>query len=160
MMIKTNPGSKLSASIPSFLYSMENEKIAVVQHNEAISYLNYLSALSTLGKEKACYDLTGSAQFCHKNIVFTTHSKLKSRILQNSQILSGINFLIIDGVEERSVDCDLFLLLLAEYYRKNKANFKLKIIVSSFTIDQKIEKLFAKVGLRCEHFNDKEKIIR
>lgn len=82
-----------------------------------------------------------------------TDGLLKMRAIFHEEVFDRIDVLMIDEIHERSINIDILLLLLHEYYQDHKR--KLKLILCSATIDPQIGKIMNDAGLKIGTFEPK-----
>ena len=75
-----------------------------------------------------------------------TDGLLKMRAIFHEEVFDNIDVLVIDEIHERSINIDILLLLIYDYYRIEKR--KMKLILCSATIDSKIGGIMKDADLR------------
>ena len=80
------------------------------------------------------------------NLLYMTDGLLKMRAIFHEEVFDKIDVLVIDEIHERSINIDILLLLIHDYYAKKKR--KMKLILCSATIDQKIGSIMEDANLK------------
>ncbi|CAF3369854.1 unnamed protein product, partial [Rotaria sp. Silwood2] len=158
--ITTSTGSGKSSLLPALLIAQGYDKVIVTQPrrlpctmisrrvNETIE----IDANNKLGKI-AGWAVSGEKDNAKANIVYLTDGLLKERLLYNEnfinttlQVKKSMVF-FLDEVHERAVNIDLCLALFARLFTiKPDLKHKIKLIISSATLDNSVPNLFRKIN--------------
>ena len=82
----------------------------------------------------------------NNSLIYMTDGLLKMRAIFHEEVFDNIDVLVIDEIHERSINIDILLLLIYDYYRIEKR--KMKLILCSATIDSKIGGIMKDADLR------------
>jgi len=158
--ITTTTGSGKSTLLPALLVAQGYEKIIVTQPrrlpckmiskrvNDTIE-----TDIDNVSNQLSGWAVSGEKHNQNGKILYLTDGLLKEQLLYDEDFLQNdiqnnkwIVF-FIDEVHERSVNIDLCLALLARLLtRKPDFNSKIKLIISSATLDKSVPKLFRQIS--------------
>ena len=155
--IATSTGSGKSSLLPALLIAEAYEKVLVTQPRRlpctAICDRVNKTMLSHPKEPKlAGWAVSGDERNVNAPILYLTDGLLKERLLHDENFISDqiktdrpIVF-FIDEVHERSVNIDLCLALFARMLtEKPQLKSKIKIIISSATLDSSVPELFRRI---------------
>ncbi|CAF4048838.1 unnamed protein product [Rotaria sp. Silwood2] len=157
--ISTSTGSGKSTLLPALLAAECYDKIIVTQPRRLPCTLicqrvneTMTSVKDPFSEKLAGWAVSGAERNPRAKILYVTNGLLKERLLydenfitHNTQLNKSIIF-FIDEVHERSVNIDPCLALLARMLSINPAlKSKMKIIISSATLDSSVPDLFRKI---------------
>ncbi|CAF3639341.1 unnamed protein product [Rotaria sp. Silwood1] len=157
--ISTSTGSGKSTLLPALLAAEGYDKIIVTQPRRLPCTLicqrvneTMTSVKDPFSEKLAGWAVSGAERNPRAKILYVTDGLLKERLLydenfitHNTQLNKSIIF-FIDEVHERSVNIDHCLALLARMLSINPAlKSKMKIIISSATLDSSVPDLFRKI---------------
>ncbi|CAF2158143.1 unnamed protein product [Rotaria magnacalcarata] len=157
--ITTSTGSGKSTLLPSLLIAEGYDKVIVTQPrrlpcrliskrvNETIQ-----TDTTDISQKLAGWAVSGAKENQNAKILYITDGLLKERLLHDENFITADTrvaksiVLFIDEVHERSVNIDLCLALLARILAiRPNIQSKLKIIVSSATLDSSVPNLFRNI---------------
>jgi HrpA-like RNA helicase len=159
LTISTSTGSGKSSLLPALLIAEGYDKVIVTQPrrlpctslsqrvNETMT-----SDTNSNAEKVAGWAVSGDEENPRSKIVYLTDGLLKERLLYDENFLPiniSVNksiVLFIDEVHERSVNIDLCLALIARTLTlKKQLISKIKIIISSATLDNSVGQLFNQI---------------
>ncbi|CAM4813358.1 unnamed protein product [Rotaria magnacalcarata] len=155
--IATPNGSGKSALLPALLIANGYDKVIVTQPRRLLCTRMCRRVNETLTANRdesklAGWVVDGAEQYVNSHILYLTDSLLKERLLNDEHLITNIInsskpiVFFLDEVHERSVDIDLCLALFARLLtEKPEIRSKLKIIISSATLDPTVPKLFRQI---------------
>ncbi|CAF1052050.1 unnamed protein product [Rotaria sordida] len=165
--IATSTGSGKSSLLPALLAAEGYDKIIVTQPRRLPCTLicNRVNATMTpvtdqFSPQIAGWAVSGAESNQNAKILYLTDGLLKERLLydenfitRDTQLNKSIIF-FLDEVHERSVNIDHCLALLARILKlKPDLQSKMKLIISSATLDASVPKLFHQItNLKCSEF--------
>ncbi|UJR32836.1 hypothetical protein I4U23_020298 [Adineta vaga] len=165
LTIATSTGSGKSSLLPALLIAEGYDKVIVTQPRRlpctAICERVNQTMMTTQGTFRlAGWAVSGDDKDTDAPILYLTDGLLKERLLHDENLVSDkskVNKAIvffIDEVHERSVNIDLCLALIARLLtNKPQLKSKIKIIISSATLDTSVPTLFRKIPqLKFEQF--------
>ncbi|UJR32828.1 hypothetical protein I4U23_020290 [Adineta vaga] len=165
LTIATSTGSGKSSLLPALLIAEGYDKVIVTQPRRlpctAICERVNQTMMTTQGTFRlAGWAVSGDDNHTDAPILYLTDGLLKERLLHDENLVSDkskVNKAIvffIDEVHERSVNIDLCLALIARLLtNKPQLKSKIKIIISSATLDTSVPTLFRKIPqLKFEQF--------
>jgi hypothetical protein len=157
--IATSTGSGKSTLLPALLVAEGYDKIIVTQPrrlpcslvSERVNQTMTIDANSSTEKI-AGWAVSGTERNPNAKILYLTDGLLKERLLYDEHFITTHTRLnksvviFIDEVHERSVNIDLCLALLARLLtNKPELKSKMKVIISSATLDSSVPTLFRKI---------------
>jgi HrpA-like RNA helicase len=157
--ISTSTGSGKSTLLPALLVAEGYDKVIVTQPRRLPCQLickrvneTMLIDVGTSAKKLAGWAVSGTERNPEAKVLYLTDGLLKERLLYDenfittqTQVNKSIVF-FIDEVHERSVNIDLCLAFLARLLStKPELKSKMKIIVSSATLDASVPTLFGNI---------------
>ncbi|CAF1174161.1 unnamed protein product [Adineta ricciae] len=159
--ISTSTGSGKSTLLPALLIAEGYDRVIVTQPRRLPCQLICKRVNQTMGDDSeslknpiAGWAVSGTERHPDAAIVYLTDGLLKERLLYDSNLISTQTKLnksvvfFIDEVHERSVNIDLCLALLARTLTTQpELKTKIKVVVSSATLDASVPRLFSKIGL-------------
>ncbi|CAF3912356.1 unnamed protein product, partial [Rotaria sp. Silwood1] len=156
--VTTSTGSGKSSLLPALLIAEGYEKVIVTQPRRLTceALCDYVNKTMTTNKDG--FDIAGwavTSAHCNANaqILYLTDALLKERLLYDENLIrkqtnnnnKPIVF-FIDEIHERSVNIDLCLALFARLLtEKPNLKSKVKIIISSATLDPSITTVFRQI---------------
>ena len=157
--ISTSTGSGKSTLLPALLVAEGYDKVIVTQPRRLPCQLICQRVNATMTPEVgnsteklAGWAVSGSERNPQAKVLYLTDGLLKERLLYDDNFLTNHTQLnksvvfFIDEVHERSVNIDLCLALLARLLTvKPEMKSKMKIIVSSATLDPSVPALFCQI---------------
>ncbi|CAF3603855.1 unnamed protein product [Rotaria socialis] len=155
--IATPNGSGKSTLLPALLIANGYDKAIVTQPRRLLCArmcrrVNETMATNRDESKLAGWVVDGAEQYTNSRILYLTDSLLKERLLNDEHLITNIInsskpiVFFLDEVHERSVDIDLCLALFARLLtEKPEIRSKLKIIISSATLDSTVPKLFRQI---------------
>ncbi|CAF4976377.1 unnamed protein product, partial [Rotaria sp. Silwood1] len=165
--IATSTGSGKSSLLPALLAAEGYDKIIVTQPRRLPCTLickrvnaTMTSVVDQYSPKLAGWAVSGAENNQNATILYLTDGLLKERLLydenfitQDTQLNKSIVF-FVDEVHERSVNIDHCLALLARILKlKPDLQSKMKLIISSATLDASVPKLFRQItNLKCSEF--------
>ncbi|UJR07046.1 hypothetical protein I4U23_011334 [Adineta vaga] len=159
--ISTSTGSGKSTLLPALLIAEGYDKVIVTQPRRLPCQLickrvneTILLDKGSLADKLAGWIVSGSKKNSHGKVLYLTDGLLKERLLCDENLITNETDLnksvvfFIDEVHERSVNIDLCLALLARLLSdKPELQTKVKVIVSSATLDASVPNLFRRLFL-------------
>ncbi|CAF1156498.1 unnamed protein product [Rotaria sp. Silwood1] len=157
--ISTSTGSGKSTLLPVLLVAEGYDKVIVTQPRRLPCQLICKRVNETMADESgptkdplAGWAVSGTEKNPNANILYLTDGLLKERLLYDSNLIS-INtkfnksvVFFVDEVHERSVNIDLCLALLARLLSiQPELKTKMKVIISSATLDASVPTLFRNI---------------
>ncbi|CAF1050566.1 unnamed protein product [Rotaria sp. Silwood1] len=157
--IATSTGSGKSTLLPALLAAEGYDKIIVTQPRRLPCTLicqrvneTMTTVTDPFSEKLAGWAVSGAEKNPRAKVLYVTDGLLKERLLydenfitRNTQLNKSIIF-FIDEVHERSVNIDYCLALLARMLSVSPAlKSKMKLIISSATLDSSVPKLFRQI---------------
>ncbi|CAF4863791.1 unnamed protein product [Rotaria sp. Silwood1] len=157
--ISTSTGSGKSTLLPVLLVAEGYDKVIVTQPRRLPCQLICKRVNETMTDESgptkdplAGWAVSGTEKNPNANILYLTDGLLKERLLYDSNLIStntkfnkSVVF-FVDEVHERSVNIDLCLALLARLLSiQPELKTKMKVIISSATLDASVPTLFRNI---------------
>ncbi|CAF4022082.1 unnamed protein product, partial [Rotaria sordida] len=154
--ISTSTGSGKSTLLPVLLVAEGYDKVIVTQPRRLPCQLICKRVNETMADESgpmkdplAGWAVSGTEKNPNANVLYLTDGLLKERLLYDSNLIStntkfnkSVVF-FVDEVHERSVNIDLCLALLARLLSiQPELKTKMKVIISSATLDASVPTLF------------------
>jgi hypothetical protein len=160
LTISTSTGSGKSTLLPALLIAEGYDKVIVTQPRRLPCNLIAERVNETMTTDTnphveklAGWAVSGAEKNSRAKILYLTDGLLKERLLYDENFLPtniSVNksiVLFIDEVHERSVNIDLCLALIARVLTiKKELISKIKIIISSATLDASVGKLFQNIS--------------
>ncbi|CAF0898682.1 unnamed protein product [Adineta steineri] len=153
--IATSTGSGKSTLLPALLVAEGYSKVMVTQPRRLPCKLISQRVNETMTSDTnpksdkiAGWAISGEESNPRAPILYLTDGLLKERLLYNENFIppNSSIVLFIDEVHERSVNIDLCLALIARMLStKQQSMSRLKIIISSATLDTSVPNLFKKI---------------
>ena len=158
--ISTSTGSGKSTLLPALLIAAGYDKVLVTQPRRLPCRLISKRVNETMITDRnqfrlklAGWAVSGDAENTNAKILYLTDGLLKERLLNDRNFLTkkttirkAIVF-FIDEVHERSTNIDLCLALIARMLRRRKWLIsRIKVIISSATLDPSVPKLFSQIS--------------
>jgi hypothetical protein len=158
--ISTSTGSGKSTLLPALLVAEGYDKVIVTQPRRLPCQLickrvneTMMIDIGSSSKKLAGWAVSGADKNPQAKVLYLTDGLLKERLLYDENFLTihtqlnkSIVF-FIDEVHERSVNIDLCLALLARLLTvKPELKTKMKIIISSATLDSSVPTLFRQIS--------------
>ena len=154
--IATSTGSGKSTLLPALLMAEGYDKVIVTQPRRLPCQLICKRVNETMkidtgtpARELAGWEVSGAKYNSRAKVRYWTDGLLKECLLYNEKFITDLTngdssvVFFIDEVHERSVNIDICLALLAQLlYEKPYLKAKIKIIISSATLDSKVPDLF------------------
>ena len=154
--IATSTGSGKSTLLPALLIAEGYDKVIVTQPRRLPCQLICKRVNETMkidtgtpARELAGWEVSGAKYNSRAKVRYWTDGLLKECLLYNEKFITDLTngdssvVFFIDEVHERSVNIDICLALLAQLlYEKPYLKAKIKIIISSATLDSKVPDLF------------------
>ncbi len=146
-----------SSLLPALLIAEGYEKIIVTQPRRlpCTAICKRVNETMTTNKNEfklAGWAVSGAEYNVKARILYLTDGLLKERLLHDENLISNQTKItksivfFIDEVHERSVNIDLCLALIARLLtEKSELKSKVKIIISSATLDSSVPKLFRQI---------------
>ncbi|CAF1495767.1 unnamed protein product [Adineta ricciae] len=159
--ISTATGSGKSTLLPALLTADGYDKIIVTQPRRLPCSLISKRVNLMVNDDISGWAISGAENNVQGKILYLTDGLLKERLLNdenfitpNTKINKSVVF-FIDEVHERSVNIDLCLALFARLFKLNpQLRTKMKLIISSATLDQSVPALFRNIsGCSLKEFN-------
>jgi ATP-dependent RNA helicase DHX8/PRP22 len=149
--IETATGSGKSTLLPALLVAEGYDKIIVTQPRRLPCNLISQRVNSMVSDDISGWAVSGAEHNIQAKILYMTDGFLKERLLndqnlitRNTKLNKSVVF-FIDEVHERSVNIDLCLALFARLLKLNpNLKTKMKLIISSATLDASVPALFKK----------------
>lgn len=159
LTISTSTGSGKSTLLPPLLIAAGYDKVLVTQPRRLPCRLISKRVNETMitdrnrsGLKLAGWAISGEAENTNAKILYLTDGLLKERLLNDRNFLTKKTtirksiVIFIDEVHERSANIDLCLALIARMLaRKQWIISKIKVIISSATLDPSVPRLFAEI---------------
>ncbi|CAF2088565.1 unnamed protein product [Rotaria magnacalcarata] len=157
--IATSTGSGKSTLLPALLIAEGYDKVIVTQPRRLPCQLiakrvnETMEAENGANSEKiAGWAVSGREKNPQAKVLYVTDGLLKERLLYDKSFITSHTKLnksvvfFIDEVHERSVNIDLCLAFLAQLFRnKPELKSKMKVIISSATLDSSVPNLFREI---------------
>ena len=157
--ISTSTGSGKSTLLPALLVAEGYDKVIVTQPRRLPCQLickrvneTMMIDVGSQAKKLAGWAVSGADRNPEAKVLYLTDGLLKERLLydedfltMHTQLNKSVVF-FIDEVHERSVNIDLCLAFLARLLTtKPELKAKMKVIISSATLDSSVPNLFRKI---------------
>jgi predicted GTPase len=152
--ISTSTGSGKSSLLPALLIAEDYEKVIVTQPRrlpcQSISRrVNETMTTNQNNQKLAGWAVSGDERDVKARILYLTDGLLKERLIHDENLIPNSTksiIFFIDEVHERSINIDLCLALIARLLtEKSYLNSKMKIIISSATLDSSVPNLFRQI---------------
>jgi HrpA-like RNA helicase len=157
--ISTSTGSGKSTLLPALLVAEGYDKVIVTQPRRLPCQLicnrvneTMMIDVGSSSKKLAGWAVSGADRNPEAKVLYLTDGLLKERLLYDENFITTHTKLnksvvfFIDEVHERSVNIDLCLALLARLLTtKPELKSKMKVIISSATLDSSVPNLFRKI---------------
>ncbi|CAF4744834.1 unnamed protein product [Rotaria sp. Silwood1] len=155
--VATSTGSGKSSLLPALLIAEGYEKVIVTQPRRlpCTAICNRVNETMTKNRDRftiAGWAVSGAEDNVTAQILYLTDGLLKERLLHDESFIRNPNnnnkpiVYFLDEVHERSVNIDLCLALFARLLtEKPDLKSKVKIIISSATLDSTVPKLFRQI---------------
>ncbi|CAF4132317.1 unnamed protein product, partial [Adineta steineri] len=159
--IETATGSGKSTLLPALLVAEGYDKIIVTQPRRLPCNLISQRVNSMVNDDISGWAVSGAENNVQGNILYLTDGLLKERLLNDENLITlntkttkSVIF-FMDEVHERSINIDLCLALFARLLKLNpKLKTKMKLIISSATLDASVPSLYRKIsGCSLAEFN-------
>jgi HrpA-like RNA helicase len=142
LILTAETGSGKTTQIPKYLieagYTRDNKKIAITvpRRIAAISIVNRISEeLGVYGHEIAHHVRFSSTVNENTRVVFMTDGMMVQELYSDPD-LSEYSVVMLDDIHEKSSNCEILLGLLKRIiYRRETTSNKLKLLITSATID-------------------------
>ncbi|CAF1073805.1 unnamed protein product [Adineta steineri] len=156
--IATSTGSGKSSLLPALLIAEGYDKVIVTQPRRlpCTSICNRVNETMTTNKNEfvlAGWAVSGAEYEPKSQILYLTDGLLKERLLHDENLITNQTKLnktivfFIDEVHERSINIDLCLALIARLLKeKPQLKTKIKVIISSATLDLSVPNLFRQIA--------------
>ncbi|CAF4306111.1 unnamed protein product [Rotaria sp. Silwood2] len=155
--IATSTGSGKSSLLPALLIAEDYEKVIVTQPRRlpCTAICNRVNETMTTNKNEfklAGWAVSGAECDVNARILYLTDGLLKERLLHDENLIGNQKnnnkpiVFFVDEVHERSINIDLCLGLFARLLaEKPELKSKVKIIISSATLDSSVPTLFRNI---------------
>lgn len=157
--ISTSTGSGKSTLLPALLIADGYDKVLVTQPRRLPCKLiskrvneTMITDRNRFAAKLAGWAVSGDEDNARAKILYLTDGLLKERLLNDKNFISNHTtiknsiVLFIDEVHERSANIDLCLALIARMLTNNPSLIsKVKVIISSATLDSNVPKLFTQI---------------
>ncbi|UJR12813.1 hypothetical protein I4U23_016986 [Adineta vaga] len=159
--ISTATGSGKSTLLTALLIADGYDKVIVTQPRRLPCNLISQRVNSMVNDDISGWAVSGAEKNVKAKILYLTDGLLKERLLNDVNFITestNVNksvVFFIDEVHERSINIDLCLALFARLLKLNPSlHTKMKLIISSATLDQSVPTLFRNIpGCSLKEFN-------